>query len=52
MRYRKPVLPLLLLPVTLVVFASIVFYAHNSVTSQTRDKNLTNLKTSTRLFKR
>jgi VWFA-related protein len=38
MRDRKPVLPLLLLPVTLMVFASIVFDAHNSVTSQTRDK--------------
>src|SRR5882762_9051513 len=38
MRYRKPVLPLLL-PVTLVVFASIVFYALNSVTSQTRSKS-------------
>jgi Ca-activated chloride channel family protein len=40
MRYRKPVLPLLLLPVTLIVFASIVFYADNSVTSQTRDKSV------------
>src|SRR6266404_1432935 len=39
MRYRKPVLPLLLLPVTLMVFASILFYTHNSVTSQTRSKS-------------
>ena len=39
MRYRKPV-PLLLLPVTLIVFASFVFYAHNSVTSQTSDKRV------------
>jgi Ca-activated chloride channel family protein len=38
MRHRKPVLPLLLLPVTLSVFASIVFLAHNVVTSQTRHK--------------
>jgi VWFA-related protein len=40
MRYRKPVLPLLLLPGTLLVFASIVFYSHNSVTSQTHDKKV------------
>lgn len=40
MRYRKPVLPLLLLPVTLLVFVSILFYSHNSVTSQTSDKKV------------
>lgn len=39
MRHRKPAL-LLLLPLTLIVFASSLFYSEKSVTSQRRDKRV------------
>lgn len=38
MKYRKPTLPLLVLPVTLIVFMVLPFSSDNSVTSQTRKK--------------
>lgn len=40
MRYRKPTLSLLLLPAISLVFAALLFYPDNSVTSQTPNKNL------------
>lgn len=39
MRYQEPILPLLLLPSISIVFAALLFYPDNSVTSQTPNKN-------------